>query len=478
MGVGRLGVGNWALGVAARAARCPRRVSSRHPTMTSRLLLFLSSLAVPLSVAFAQSPAARAAPDCQRRVRAGKSTPPRRSTRSASSSPSRWSALGRMPAQAAPPFFHIQPDVAGTFRWSGTTILIFTPVEARCRCDALTRSRSTHQPRRERAPAGRSLHVYVHDADREAARDSLVPARRPIRRAPIVALRFNQRVSPDDVARAPAERFQPHTFDAARAAARGRTPACARPIRPRSRRSRPRSRRRRPPQARDRRFTFRLARDWDSKRFPPKPDLVVLEVDDVDRRPRAGCTSRPMAPCRRPPGRAVPRTCRPTRFRWSPRSSSTHVPARTECDPDAYNPIRVSPSRSRRTRSRTRSRRPTSPRPARERPQAKAAAPTRRVAGSRTRMPILTVEDARVHRAAAGQQMGARAPGRRSPAVGRPDARLHVDRPSSRTGTSARSPASATATACGRPAAAPSCRSTPATSGTSRSGRPRSTRRT
>src|SRR5258708_28340623 len=36
-------------------------------------------------------------------------------------------ALGRVPARLRPPFFHITPAVTGTFRWSGTTILTFTP---------------------------------------------------------------------------------------------------------------------------------------------------------------------------------------------------------------------------------------------------------------------------------------------------------------------------------------------------------------
>src|SRR5690349_12371109 len=35
--------------------------------------------------------------------------------------------LGQVPARLRPAYFHITPAVAGTFRWSGTTILIFTP---------------------------------------------------------------------------------------------------------------------------------------------------------------------------------------------------------------------------------------------------------------------------------------------------------------------------------------------------------------
>jgi uncharacterized protein YfaS (alpha-2-macroglobulin family) len=36
-------------------------------------------------------------------------------------------ALGKIPKVVAAPFFHITPTVSGTFRWSGTTTLIFTP---------------------------------------------------------------------------------------------------------------------------------------------------------------------------------------------------------------------------------------------------------------------------------------------------------------------------------------------------------------
>ena len=36
-------------------------------------------------------------------------------------------ALGRIPDKVTAPFVRISPAVAGTFRWSGSTILIFTP---------------------------------------------------------------------------------------------------------------------------------------------------------------------------------------------------------------------------------------------------------------------------------------------------------------------------------------------------------------
>src|SRR5207244_12609870 len=36
-------------------------------------------------------------------------------------------AVGKIPKDLAVPWFHIAPAVKGTFRWSGTTTLIFTP---------------------------------------------------------------------------------------------------------------------------------------------------------------------------------------------------------------------------------------------------------------------------------------------------------------------------------------------------------------
>src|SRR6478609_5737041 len=35
--------------------------------------------------------------------------------------------LGKIPKEVAVPWFHVAPAIKGTFRWSGTTTLIFTP---------------------------------------------------------------------------------------------------------------------------------------------------------------------------------------------------------------------------------------------------------------------------------------------------------------------------------------------------------------
>src|SRR6266581_1863430 len=35
--------------------------------------------------------------------------------------------IGRIPDEVTAPFFSIRPAIAGTFRWAGPTILVFTP---------------------------------------------------------------------------------------------------------------------------------------------------------------------------------------------------------------------------------------------------------------------------------------------------------------------------------------------------------------
>src|SRR3954452_20775875 len=35
--------------------------------------------------------------------------------------------VGKIPKVVVAPFFHVAPELKGTFRWSGTTTLIFTP---------------------------------------------------------------------------------------------------------------------------------------------------------------------------------------------------------------------------------------------------------------------------------------------------------------------------------------------------------------
>ena len=93
--------------------------------------------------------------------------------------------LGRIPAAVRPPFVHIAPAAAGSFRWSGTTILIFTP-DPKKPLPFATRYEVTVDAGAA-AVSGRTLasavHVQLHHADGEAAGDALVSPRRSRRRA-------------------------------------------------------------------------------------------------------------------------------------------------------------------------------------------------------------------------------------------------------------------------------------------------------
>ena len=80
-------------------------------------------------------------------------------------------ALGSVPPGSAPPWIRMTPAVTGSFFWSGTKTLIFSPdgstplpfaTRFTVRVDGIGDERG--RPR-----ARRSVRVHVHDADRPAA---------------------------------------------------------------------------------------------------------------------------------------------------------------------------------------------------------------------------------------------------------------------------------------------------------------------
>ena len=94
-------------------------------------------------------------------------------------------ALGRIPAVVRPPYVTISPAIPGAFRWSGTTILIFTP-DAKTPLPFATRYDVTVDAigdSRQRPDARHALHVRLHDADGQAAANRNVSSWRSRRRA-------------------------------------------------------------------------------------------------------------------------------------------------------------------------------------------------------------------------------------------------------------------------------------------------------
>jgi uncharacterized protein YfaS (alpha-2-macroglobulin family) len=184
--------------------------------------------------------------------------------------------IGRLPEQVTAPFVTVRPAMAGTFRWAGPTLLVFTPdptqpVPTATRYDVTVAVTAA-------AVSGRSLdRPYTFTFTTPTVR--LLAANwyrlngrydQPV----ILALRFNQAVRPVDALAHVAARYQRHDFT---------RPAVA-------------------PEARARmgadgaaRFDAKVAAaaavavstaavplqlvpDWDKTQFPPSADLVVLQT--------------------------------------------------------------------------------------------------------------------------------------------------------------------------------------------------------
>ena len=123
-------------------------------------------------------------------------------------------SLGRIPSDVNPTFFKIVPAVPGTFRWSGTTVLIFTPDPKRPLSYATTYqvTIAAGTP----AASGRKLARAVTFSfitptvrlleTRSYRRDGTVNSRM------VFLLRFNQPVRPGDAARSLTATLEPHDF--------------------------------------------------------------------------------------------------------------------------------------------------------------------------------------------------------------------------------------------------------------------------
>ncbi|HET7705847.1 MAG TPA: alpha-2-macroglobulin family protein [Thermoanaerobaculia bacterium] len=176
--------------------------------------------------------------------------------------------VGRIPQPVTAPFFRIEPAVKGTFRWSGTTTLIFTP---------------------EPLPYARQFNVTIDAGARSVAGNTLdrdytfsftTPTIRLLRTqwyrkgdeagAPLViGLRFNQAVDAQVVARHLQLRTIAHPFDAPQlpAATLEREAFEAKRVRAAATAA-----------AGGERVLSFLTKEWDHKRIEPGTDLVVLET--------------------------------------------------------------------------------------------------------------------------------------------------------------------------------------------------------
>ncbi|HKY22459.1 MAG TPA: MG2 domain-containing protein [Vicinamibacterales bacterium] len=249
--------------------------------------------------------------------------------------------LGRIPQPVTVPYVTIAPAINGSFRWSGTTILIFTPDPTRklphaTRYDVAVSAAAT-------AVSGRRLgadYRFTFTTPTVRLVDLQWYRRNNRYDGPMVAaLRFNQPVRPSDVQAHTVLRFEPHGWDrpflSAEAQARLTT---------------------NDPQALPRfeakvaaadraasstaQVRYTLATDWDRKRFPASPDLVVIELTDAAP-PESWVRAEIDASIPAVEGRAVPGQGQSRRIEVERAFFVDGFQCRVQCDPDGWNPIRL-----------------------------------------------------------------------------------------------------------------------------------------
>ncbi|MGB2715309.1 MAG: alpha-2-macroglobulin family protein [Vicinamibacterales bacterium] len=187
--------------------------------------------------------------------------------------------LGRIPSRVTAPFFRVTPAITGTFRWSGTTILIFTP-DSKEPLPWATRYDVTIDTTAVAISGRRLLRSYTFSFTTPTVKLVRTDWYRRGGRAAgamVVLLRFNQPVRPSDAAAHVSARFLPHVWDPP--AFDAATAARLKQIDPTSLdRFQAKLALTRTAAASSAPVHLKLTSDWDQKRFPPSPELVAFEA--------------------------------------------------------------------------------------------------------------------------------------------------------------------------------------------------------
>ena len=250
-------------------------------------------------------------------------------------------ALGRIPSRPQVPFVRITPAIPGTFRWSGTTILIFTPDPKRPLPYATTYTVTIDAS--ATAVSGRRLakpetFTFTTPTVRLLQtnwyrRGGTVNGRM------VVLLRFNQPVHRANIASALAAALEPHDWAApsftpqALARLKAVDPASLHRFNAKVAATRLVARSSAP-------VPLRLTTDWDQERYPPSADLVAFEtVEAVAPESHVQLTLAPTV--RSPAGRATPGRAQLYTIEAEPAFFITGFWCTVQCDADLRNPIRM-----------------------------------------------------------------------------------------------------------------------------------------
>ena len=190
-------------------------------------------------------------------------------------------ALGRIPSNPTPSWIRISPSIAGTYRWSGTTVLVFTP-DPSAPLPYSTRYTVTVD-RAATSDAGRTLAApYEFSFTTPTVKlTSLRWYRRQQRfdQPVVLMLSFNQPVRADDIAAHTTVRYQAHEFEPPSPTTRERARMAANPAGLARFAAKVAAAR----QAANRQdaVAVRVTNDWDREEFPSASTLVALETVSV-----------------------------------------------------------------------------------------------------------------------------------------------------------------------------------------------------
>ncbi|HYM22859.1 MAG TPA: MG2 domain-containing protein, partial [Vicinamibacterales bacterium] len=242
--------------------------------------------------------------------------------------------IGRIPDDVRAPFFTVRPAIAGTFRWAGPTILVFTP-DPKAPLPHATRYDVTISADAAAVSGRRLARPYAFSFTTPTVRlleTSWYRQGGRFDRPVTLALRFNQPVRAADVAAHTTARHAPHPFnrplpstvertqlDPAESARFDAKVAVAAAV-----------------AASQAPIGLRVAADWDQQRFPPSSDLVVLETTSV---PLPDAWIRVAVDNRMPAveGRALPPVEQSHVVQVEPTLFVDGFNCRTQCDADSYN---------------------------------------------------------------------------------------------------------------------------------------------
>jgi len=191
-------------------------------------------------------------------------------------------ALGRIPDPVRVPYIRISPPIEGTFRWSGTRLVIFTPAEgvalANCTTYTVTVDGSAA------SIDGRKLgSPYIFSFTTPTVRLRRADWYRKTKQydsPAIIALRFNQEVSPKSVVKHLTLRYEPYDWS---------EPDIPEAVQERLGRESPQAMKDFEKKVEQTiaatksssLVRFVLATEWDTEKYPPAPDLVVIETVEV-----------------------------------------------------------------------------------------------------------------------------------------------------------------------------------------------------